>query len=358
MVREQQSYWHFGPRVSVPLGGDESGLTVRIRDDIRKSVVFVGFRDETLKGGFSAAGTGFFIAYDNVGHFVTCAHVAEVLGDTGFVFRLNLVGGDSEVSDVDSFEWHFHPDKRVDLAVAPFRINFAKSGLDHSYLDELFTKSSLDHGFDVGIGDHCYTIGLYRFLPGTARNVPIVHVGHIALMAGEERIPIEFGGNGVSDVRLCDSHLVEGQGVHGISGSPVFVRSSFDHFSPPAQEGKFQNTRLPRSEVLLFGVWQSSYFVPPKDELEKGLTDYEKPHGGPPSGVSLGKGAVVPVAQLIEILESDKMKDMRAKLKAKVASSATSLSAGAVKAIDENPTHQEDFKSLLTAAAKTPPQDD
>ena len=86
----------------------------------------------------------------------------------------------------------------------------------------------------------------------------------------------------------------------------------------------------------------------------------ESSSGG--SGVPVGMGTVVPANKLIEMLrDHPKMKRNRDKYieQRKAEKAATQDSAlPAPPATDENPTHREDFTSLLGKAARTPPQDD
>ena len=57
------------------------GYTMRINDDVRKSVAFLGFGDAK---GFHAAATGFIVLHDEFLHFVTAKHVAVPLRGKSF----------------------------------------------------------------------------------------------------------------------------------------------------------------------------------------------------------------------------------------------------------------------------------
>lgn len=46
-------------------------------------------------------------------------------------------------------------------------------------------------GHNIGIGDMCYTIGLFHLLSGKKRNLPIVHTGNIALLPEDEKISVK-----------------------------------------------------------------------------------------------------------------------------------------------------------------------
>jgi hypothetical protein len=42
----------------------------------------------------------------------------------------------------------------------------------------------------LGVGDFTYTIGLFRLMSGERRNLPIVHFGTVAMVPGDEKIPV------------------------------------------------------------------------------------------------------------------------------------------------------------------------
>lgn len=76
-----QQQFYLGPRRHRRMGG----LRVRLQDDVRKIIVFLGFRTNDEKGSSTIAygGTGFFVTYhiSNMRslfcYLVTCRHVAE-----------------------------------------------------------------------------------------------------------------------------------------------------------------------------------------------------------------------------------------------------------------------------------------
>jgi hypothetical protein len=83
--------------------------------------------------------------------------------------------------------------------------------------------------------------------------------------------------------------------------------------------------------------------------------DYELPPGD--RLVPRGINVVVPSMKINEVLDQPKLKTKRqAHLAAEEDARATTKSG--LHAIDENPTHREDFTSLLNAAVKKPAQED
>src|SRR5207249_4040069 len=78
----------------------------------------------------------------------------------------------------------------------------------------------------IGIGDAVLISGLFAYLGGEKRNLPIVRMGNIAMMPGTERIPVErhkVRGRTIEDV---EGYLIEVRSRSGMSGSPCFVRAT------------------------------------------------------------------------------------------------------------------------------------
>lgn len=341
-----------GPALSCAAFGNRD-LKVRISDDIRTGVVFLGHADaRTGKGGIHCIGTGFLVQYGGAGYLVTAAHVAAILGSDPFVVRLNTKKGDSVNIQIDMAEWFYHPDDTVDLALIPFVVP-STSTYDAKYLnEELILTNERIAALDTGLGDFTYTIGLFRLLHGERRNLPIVHSGHIALMPSDEKIPVRDWRSSASKKPVFVSgYLVETNSLRGLSGSPVYVRPWITNNNAFKLHGEAVNLILPRSTVYLLGVWQASWDAPP-DEVMAVET-------GRDVQVSVGMGIVVPAQRIIEILEMDKVKRLREENMAFVVPAA-SLDSVAPAAVpnDANPTHREDFNSLLGAAVKTPARED
>jgi len=97
------------------------GFYMRVDDDLRKCVVFLGLPDDPGEnGGIRCGGTGFLLQYETFGYLITARHVAEELGSDPFVVRINMKNGPAKNIDADQIIWHFHPDPDVDIALAKF----------------------------------------------------------------------------------------------------------------------------------------------------------------------------------------------------------------------------------------------
>jgi hypothetical protein len=134
---------------------------------------------------------------------------------------------------IDNATWHFDPDPTVDVAVLP--IPGLLNDHDHyvRFIDDekesWWAQKAWKYG--VGIGDFCYTVGLFRVLSGGKKNLPVVHFGTIArpiFGPDEELIPIwDWRDQESKKVVMARAYLVERQSLSGLSGAPVFVRVMF-----------------------------------------------------------------------------------------------------------------------------------
>lgn len=313
---------------------------VRIAEDARKCVVFLGHHAGVSDGTseFIPAGTAFFLVHDGISHIITARHVAEGLRGATFDIRANLMAGGVGVVTVDEMKWYFHKDKNVDVAVLPAGLH-----MDYDWVvlpsDLHWTKEQVEKGA-IGGGDEINIVGLYRLLPGKDRILPIVHTGHLALLPGDEPIPIKGSGGKTAFV---EGYLVEAQTLQGLSGSPVIARKTW------RMEGASGPAFFSGPGHLL-GLYQGAWDGPAGEILQQDRNS--------PLRIPVGMGIVVPAYRIIETLEQDEVKRHREDLKKKkppatdVAASMDSVPP----ATDENPSHQEDFTSLVSAAARKRPQ--
>jgi hypothetical protein len=271
---------------------------MRLDPSIRNAIVFIGREDKTAPGGFKSEGTGFLLHYKGCPYLVSCRHVAEPVEDENFSVRVNRRNSEgSNVVPPENAVWFYHNDKTIDLAVTYFpRLN--EHGFECQYIPEIMMLDS--HPNDVDAGDFCYTVGLFKYTPGTNRNLPVVYTGHIALNSPELVHSWNPHKNRPEDIEGC---LIQGIGISGISGSPVLVRRGFpvtgafkDHL------GSSVDVMMTRSDVLLFGVMRGSWQLPPDEVLRRDV--------GAKTGdtVPVGMSLVVPISRVSELLEQDEVK--------------------------------------------------
>jgi hypothetical protein len=339
-------------------GGGNGWYSMYIGPQFEKFVAFVGYADATAPGELRCIGTGFFVIWEKIGYFVTAAHVARVLGTDPFLFRINNKTGHSVLIHGDETEWFYHEDETVDVAVTRVSVgpgNPGKWNLDHLYIpaDMLLSDAKMED-LSIGVGDDCYTVGLFRFISGHHRNRPFVFSGVLSLLdAPDETVPVlDDRTNKVVNVR---AHLVECIGIKGASGSPVFVTHSADVDDLITRDdGTKVPAKIPLSEAYLLGLFQAAWFLPPDEVVRRdfGATTRDT--------VPVGLGIVVPAQNIIDLLESAPVKAHREAFRAKLTAARMTADdvptkATAAEPADANPTHKEDFTSLLTAAVKGKP---
>jgi hypothetical protein len=319
---------------------------MRLSDNARKTVVFLGYHsDDPRKGGIDCFGTGFLMLYDGFPHLVTARHVAKFAADDPFLVRLNRLDGGADNVHIDGAKWHCHPDPTVDVAAIPFDVR--KNSHDCFYVpeEELMTPERLARE-RIGIGDFCYTVGLFRLLAGQKRSMPVVHFGTIARMPEGEKIPVRDWDD-PSRTIYVEAYLVESQSLQGLSGSPILVRGTigYDHPELKAEDGEQVELLWPLFPVAVLGLWQGAWDASPDEALaaEKGKS----------VRVPIGMGVVVPTEKIIETLNSGELKAMRDRVRQKTeaASAAVPDVASVVRpktsappASDENPNHREAAK--------------
>jgi hypothetical protein len=279
-----------------------------IGNDVRRAVCFIG----TYSGqSFQSHGTGFIMAYKGVGYVITARHVVAELQDMAFAIRINLNDGGvaalhhDQAIDARS-KWFFLDDSSVDIAACV--MDGTGSITTGGLMADWILTDELAKNLDIGVGDVCYTVGLFRLFAGEDRNLPVVHTGNIALLAGEQRIPVTNG----SKISFSDSHLVEQTSLNGLSGAPVFVRPTIMS-DVQMKGGGSRRIRVGDSAIKLLGVWQAAWEGVP--------TEFSGRQVG--MRVAVGIGAVVPAKYILALLESsDVVNDRTSRLADGAADSA------------------------------------
>lgn len=344
---------------------------MRIADEMLRCVAFFGYADSTPgKGGIDCIGTGFFLAHENVVYLVTAKHLSHELGRDPFLVRLNKADGTAENLKADNVEWLNHPDQTVDVSAVPIQIKneIAYEAISmgthiHCFQSGEFEKSN------IGIGNETCTIGLFRLLRGERRNLPICHVGHIAMLPGTERIPVVDWTDPTEQRRLLvEGYLIEAQSLDGLSGSPVFVRPeinlNFTNILVPDPRRNKMPEMPPQitataDRIRLLGLWQGAWDAPPDQVLAI--------QTGEDVRVPVGMGIVVPYERIIEVFDMPEAKAQRTEILAGRQMPAARLDSrikrranreNGISGDDANPNHPEDFKRLVDVAARKRPQGD
>lgn len=334
-------------RVERPEG---SGTYVRLSDDARACVAYLGIPEINQDQEIKPIGTGFFVRHEGSTYIVTAAHVAKDLTDVAFGVRLNTKEGGGRIDRLDEGYWKNHPtDELVDVAILPYEIPAWADAIPFGkwFVTEFKRKTK-----DFGAGDLVYIVGVYKFLHGVKRNMPAVHTGYIAAMADGEEIYIadwRAAEPDKADLIPVYGHLIQAPTLPASSGSPVFVRRSIQAlipdpaFEPPKGTKPGDKVKVPLlktwryGSVWLLGLWQGAWGdVTRMVSLPDGAVD-----------MGTGMGVCVPAIKILEALEHPDLVELRRKKKQETAKkSALSLQSARV-------AHAGD--AILRTMLDTPP---
>lgn len=236
-------------------------------------------------------GTGFFVRHNESTTFlVSCRHVAEQLGISGFRIRANTNDGASEELVVTVDRWYCDDDEKIDVAITPFEVPSNWDVLPFPLSSCLSEEHRLASG--IGEGDLIQIVGLFWWVPGRHKNLPVVHTGNIALTPGDERIPIK---NSRGDRIDVEAYLVEAQTLKGLSGSPIFVRKPVAA-RPNIDAGRKMIAPKGFGAIFLLGIYQGAWDALAGDILEQDRKRHE-------IRVPVGMGMAVPGEKLLQVVK-------------------------------------------------------
>jgi hypothetical protein len=324
----------------------------RIPDIFQESSIYLYPSVSDAERGERAGGSGFFYAIpsttvDGALHIfaVTNAHVIEGGSCT---IRLNTHDGKFDALEFDESNWLVHPaGDDVAICVMPAldlsRLKFRVLDSKHMLTREVCTSAN------VGTGDEVFIIGRFVNSEGKLKNTPVVRFGNISQMPIE---PMEQRRNW--GIHKQESFLVEARAISGFSGSPVMLMlmAMFNR----------QGGTMPKSEhqdiFRLLGI--SWGYV--KDWERVCDSRGEPLAGGSMVPINTGMMGVVPAWKIQEMFDMPIIKDHlknQDEAAAKALKPAVSgLASAAPHATGENPSHLEDFRRLVSLAARKPESKD
>jgi len=270
---------------------------MQIPDEIRKSVVFVGYKESNAPEKIVFGGTAFFVEELDIKkasftHLVTAKHnimrIIEKGVDDRVYLRCNFKNKPADNIPTDIDKWVFHPfDSNADVAVFPL----IPLGKEVDYLAYPLTSAATAHWMEeekVGIGDEVFLIGLFVFHKGTKKNIPIIRIGNIAAMP-EELVKTKLG--------ETEAYLVESRSLGGLSGSPVFVHLGSTRY----RDGTLwaANEYMFRLLGLMHGHWGV-------DDLDIDVFT-EDDQGKINAGIAI----VTPIDKVIEVIQQSKLTELK-----------------------------------------------
>lgn len=189
---------------------------MRVGDQIRKSIFFLGFESST---GFIPYGTAFLgiAVHEDMAApvAITARHVVDFIPGDFVSLRVNRKDGFSDVLRCDKSNLVMFEDKAIDLAILPAGIDHALYDVFAIHLDTTKWKEQIEQNGQGYItqGDEICIAGLYTSHYGYDKNMPVVRIGHVAAIP-EEKVLTPWG--------YTKGFLVEVHSIAGLSGSPVF----------------------------------------------------------------------------------------------------------------------------------------
>lgn len=270
----------------------------RLHDDILDSVIYLYDCARDARIGKDAGGSGFLVAIRaDEGHAwlyaVTNDHVIK---GGASVIRLNTVQGDCEVMEIPPGGWISHP-KGDDVAACNLSFDSSLYKFKAFPLDQLITRERMQKT-QIGPGDDTYLIGRFISHEGRQRNLPTVRSGIVSMMPWE-KIDTRRGQK--------EGFLVEVKSIGGYSGSPVIVSVPVTRYS--------NNIPIPiggpvPSGMFLLGIdcehiaWREELFHKDKGKLIKTNFTVQS---------NTGMAFVVPAWKILDILNSNPLKEEREK---------------------------------------------
>jgi hypothetical protein len=239
------------------------------------------------------------------------------------VIRINRRdGGKPDVIELECDDWIVHPDGD-DLAIANLTGKIDQAIHKISFIgDEKFVTPTLIQVFGIGLGEEVLMMGRLVNHQGRRENRPIVRFGSLSMM------PEPIWNKGISRDQL--SFVVEMRSRTGFSGSPVAVYRTI----------ATTLTDVPVRDFFAFLGINWGYIL---DE----------------DGENTWLNGVVPAWKIAETLEVPALKKHQKEAEQRWRAATKNPSdeaepavAGVVPASEVNPTHREDFNSLLSAAVK------
>jgi hypothetical protein len=276
-----------------------------VPDEILKCVGFIGevqHRDATGMYGEHLA-TGFFMGlpceseelkHSRTVYFVTAKHVAEGLKDRHVSVWVNKKGGGvTTVPDIVGEQWWFHPtDRTADVAVLQVCLNPVADIIPVA-VETIGLPEKLKE-MVVGIGDEVFAPGLFTEVDSSDSMKPIVRHGNIAMMASH--VQTKYG--------FADVYLVEARSLGGISGSPVFTRSTLAA-QVKMEDGSLKHSFSNAHGETLLGLVHGHWDVR-ESEINNPRIEQDRKRG-----VNYGIAIVVPAIKIYETLYREELVAMR-----------------------------------------------
>jgi hypothetical protein len=356
-----------------PFGGEIRWMPYgmpRLRQEMLMTVFYLYGRNPRTGKIDGPCGTGVLVRRDASARVQPCpphayaVTAAHVVSAGGSIIRLNTFETkptklSHRFVEAVPLEWQTSPggddlaaiDVTELLQLRPIGSDFARAAGEKDFVTLEFANR-----VQLGPGDDAFMLGLFTGNPGVQYNLPAARFGNISQLA-DGKHPIEQGNGAVRPSHVFDMHSRP-----GFSGSPVFAyRTPDSDLTAIDEDGNFtlDLMRDDNAFLKLLGIHSGQF----RDTIEaqKAEAYGQVPiNDGDKLVLPSSMTVVVPAWKISELLDLpvfQEQRDMREKRvlnddKPRVQPEVAEAGPGAA-----NPTHKEDFKSLLTAASTKRPQD-
>ena len=323
----------------------------RINDQLLDCVIYLYGSRQEAEAGINIGGSGFLVSYPGSpgtepGGFIYAVTNRHIIRSGCSTVRLNTTDGKTDVFEYSPSSWVCSETDDLAVRALPGTLSgtvyrFRVVPRRHFLTPEMATF------YNLGVGDEVKMIGRFINIEGKQRNIPTARFGFIAQMPLD---PIRSEDRGVEYDQ--DSFLADIKSIGGYSGSPVF----WELFPPPAEPRP--DELLPREYLLGIDWAHIRDWEPVCGANGKPLT------GGHQVELNTGIAAIVPAWKLRDLLDNHPMLKKERELAEKAYSSKNASVAkldgafGVPPASDENPKHLEDFRRLVSVAARKRPRGD
>ena len=312
---------------AVSLGRRGSRAMVKIPKNVLDNVIYLYEDEDAAKHGLDFGGTGFLVVLKSkrfptqLSHLyaVTNWHVA-VRGKAS-VIRINCKDGSSRVIPAKPEQWFYDEKSGYDIAVYSFDIDPVRDVFAFVDAESAFASKEVVKKQEIGPGEDVFMVGRFVDHDGGPVNRPAVRCGNISVMPTPLMQPTNI---------LADSYCVD---MHSRSGY-------YDQF-PEAWP--------------VVGEVEMAKAVERDGPVIKGLSGMTK---------VLPAWCILEVLNMPALIAEREAEDEKWAPKLQMESTGEGNSSSSLKSEVaaeseiENPSHKEDFMSLLGAASTAKPQAD
>jgi len=350
------------PYVDWRLGGKprhfltpRTDFNMRLPNEVLKSVVFLGKkRGEEIRYG----GTGFLVCVTQIEdgrtfqfyYLVTADHVSKQISGDVFYIRVNQ--RDGHAVDIplnweqgNEVIWYRHPiDAHADVAVTPIT---PQRGHDFLFLqaeDDLISDEKREQ-LGIGIGDEVFMVGLFGYVKGKSRSIPIVRVGNIAMFP-DERVKVKtLRPETLEEETLeVEGFLVEARSIRAASGSPVFARRTITIHQTFHKWGtsEYEDVGATAATLYLIGLVCAHWDIEPSELVGDESTQ----------GVNVGIAVIIPAQKILDTLYRPELIDMRRNAMKNAKRRNPDRAAVMDSGFEEKPFTKADFEQALKKASR------